>query len=110
MAPTPRITRDTVLARSREALHCEVDGDTVFMSIANGMYYAIDSIGTRIWALLEAPRRPADLCDILVREYDVPARQCEDDVLAFLHELASFDLVQVVNDPAPSSQIARELP
>jgi hypothetical protein len=100
MPDTPRMNGHTVLTRSQEQVSCELDGETVLMSIADGLYYAMDPIGSHVWALLEHPRQVADLCNLLAQEYDIELAQCEDDVLAFLHELATYNLLTVVHDPA----------
>ena len=94
MPDTPRIHGDTVLMWSQDQVSCELDKETILMSIEEGMYYAMDPIGSRIWALLEQPRQVADLCNLLVQEYDVEPGQCEYDVLAFLHELVAYNLLR----------------
>ena len=66
------------------------------MSIENGEYYGLDEIGSRIWTLLEEPKKVSELCDILLEEFEVEREQCEEEVLAFLNEMASDDLIHIV--------------
>jgi hypothetical protein len=91
-----KIELDTVVTHSEDLVSCELDGEVVLMSIANGSYFRIDEIGSRIWALLEEPRRVRDLCDQLMREFDVAREQCESDVLNFLNEMRADQLIEVV--------------
>jgi hypothetical protein len=46
MPDTPHMNGHTVLTRSQEQVSCELDGETVLMSIADGLYYAMDPIGS----------------------------------------------------------------
>ncbi len=92
-----KIGLDTVVTPSEELVSSDLDGETVMMSIENGQYYGLDEIGSRVWALIEEPRSVSELCDVLVEEYEVAREQCEQDVLAFLNELAEDNLVKVAD-------------
>ena len=88
---------DTVVAQIEELVSSDLDGETVMMSVKNGKYYGMDAIGSRIWALIKQPRSVADVCNILLEEFDVRREQCERDVLDFLNNLAEDKLVRVVH-------------
>ncbi len=87
---------DTVVAHGEDLVSCELDGEVVLMSIENGSYFRIDEIGSRIWTLLDEPRRVSDLCDLLMLEFDVARGQCESDVLNFLNQMRADQLIEVV--------------
>lgn len=65
------------------------------MSIDEGMYFGLDDIATRIWALMERPIRVDEIRDSLLDEYAVESATCTRDVLAFLHRLEERKLIQV---------------
>jgi hypothetical protein len=88
---------NTVIAQIEELVSSDLDGETVMMSVKNGKYYGMDAIGSRIWALIKQPRSVADVCNILLEEFDVDREQCERDVLSFLNKLAEDNLVKVVD-------------
>src|SRR5262244_244079 len=90
------LSLSTVITRSVDQVSCDLEGETVLMCIESGMYYAMDLVASRIWALLEKPTSVATLCDRLRREYDVEPAQCEDEVLTFLQQLAAYNLLTVV--------------
>lgn len=91
------IQLDTVVRQGPDQLSCELDGETVLLSIRYGQYYYFNQIGSHIWTLLHTPRSVAALCDVLMDEYEVERAVCEQEVLAFLDELLTTDdLVQVV--------------
>jgi len=90
------IQLDTVVQQGPEQLSCELDGETVLLSIQHGQYYYFNQIGSHIWTLLRTPRSVAALCDVLTDVYEVERALCEQEVLTFLNELFTDDLLQVV--------------
>lgn len=90
-----KIDLDTVVSHSGDLVSCELDGEVVLMSIENGSYYRIDEVGSRIWTLLEKPSRVRDVCEALMREFDVERERCERDVLTFLNDMHSDQLIDV---------------
>jgi len=84
--------------RADDLVSCDLDGETALMSVENGKYYALDPIGSRIWVLLEQARTVADLCALLLQEFEVEPPQCQKDVLDFLQDLAQDNLIQVVDE------------
>lgn len=79
-----------------EGLVCsDMDGETVLLSVESGNYFGMDSIGSRIWGLIEEPRPVSRLCQALIEEYDVEPSQCERDVIAYLTQLAKEGLIRV---------------
>lgn len=84
---TSRIQRHSGL------VHAEIEGEIVMMDLDQGAYYGLDCVASRIWQLIEVPQGVADICDRLMGEYDVAPEQCQRDVIGFLRELASRDLI-----------------
>ena len=94
------IGADTLIRRGEELVASDLEGETVMMSVRSGMYYGLDSIGSRVWQLVEQPRSVYELCDVLVEEYDVERAQCERDVIALLNEMRDEGIVDVLGAPA----------
>ena len=86
---------DAIVKRSDDLLTAEVDGELMAMSIERGTCYGLNSVGTRIWALLAEPRTVDDLCALLAGEYDVDAAQCRKEVTSLLEELRAEGLATV---------------
>lgn len=89
---------DPAVSRTGDLLSCDIDGQTVLMSVEHGMYYGLDLVGSRIWALIETPRRVSEVCDTLVSEFDVSRPACESAVRSYLADLAAHRLV-VIDHP-----------
>jgi hypothetical protein len=98
VSPSPVIGPSTVVARNEEPVSVEVDDTVVMMSIEQGMYFGLEGVGPRIWALLEEPRSVSAVCEALTEEFDIDAASCLREVLAFLEELSDAQLVRVMGE------------
>ena len=94
------INLKSMIQRNDDLVSCDLDGETMLMSVETGKYYGMDPMGSRIWALLEQARPVSAICSLLLEEFEVEPSQCEHDVLAFLNELAQDNLIKVVDEPA----------
>lgn len=99
MANTPN--GGDVITRSGDLLTTEVDGELLAMSIENGACYGLNSIGSRIWQLVEQPRTIDNLCAQLVEEFEVDAETCRTEVLALLADLRTEKLIRLDSGPGP---------
>lgn len=90
-----QISPASILSRIIEVIAAEMDGETVMISIDNGKYYGMDTIGSRIWELLEIPKSLAELVHILSEEYEVGQHECQSDILEFLDYLYREGLIKV---------------
>ncbi|MEO6119864.1 MAG: PqqD family peptide modification chaperone, partial [Terriglobales bacterium] len=59
----------------------ELGAEVVILHVKNGMYYGLDNVGVVIWKKLRESARVADIVASVVTEFDVDAKQCEQDVL-----------------------------
>jgi hypothetical protein len=99
----------TRVVQNREPLAVEVDRSIVMMSLDQGKYYGLEGVGGRIWKLIEEPATIAEVCRVLESEFEVDAETCRREVVEFLTQLASEQLIHVVDeavDPvrAPASR------
>lgn len=69
------------------------DGELVILDLARGEYMALDAIGSRLWAGIEAGRSIADLAREIADEYDVTAEQARTDFETLVSELVSLGLL-----------------
>jgi Coenzyme PQQ synthesis protein D (PqqD) len=86
---------ETIIQRKSDPLTAEVNGEVVMLDVAQGTYFALGSVGSQVWALLERPRSLDQLCEELVRFYEVDIDTCRLDVIAFLDELQGAQLIDV---------------
>jgi hypothetical protein len=88
------IALETTLRRDDDILHATVSTDEmVMLSISAGRYYGLNSVGMRIWELLETPMTVARICARLCEEFEVDAQHCQTAVLEFANELVNNGIV-----------------
>jgi hypothetical protein len=89
------VGEDLLVTRRGEMVETEVDGELVALHIDNGTCYGFNSTATRIWAMIEQPKRFSELTGELVREFDVDSATCEAQLKELLDELAADGLVEI---------------
>ena len=67
----------------------------MILNLSKGIYYSLDPVGARVWALIQEPRTFAELQDTLSKEYEVDADSLETDLRDLLHQLAGHGLIDV---------------
>ena len=73
----------------------QVGAETVVLDLASGTYFGLDPVGARVWQLVEQGKSLAEVCDVMIDEYDVARGELERDTLALAAELAEKKLVTV---------------
>ena len=83
-----KVTFDT------DVLFRDLDGEAVILNLKTGKYFGLDELGTRMWSLLIEYGQVEPAYRALLDEYEVTPEQLRDDLLAFIDNLASHDLLQ----------------
>lgn len=86
---------DKMVRRTGDLIETEVDGELVALHVDNGTCYGFNGTATRIWAMIEQPRRLSELKEELLREFDVDPSTCEAQLKELLDELAADGLVEI---------------
>jgi hypothetical protein len=76
----------------------ETGGEAVLLHLATEQYHGLDSVGTRMWELLRDSANLQTAYKTLLDEYDVEASQLKIDLMAFIHELAEYKLIEILNE------------
>jgi len=86
--------------RPSPAVRASISGDgLVLLDLEGGLVLSSNSIGARIWQLIEQARTTPEIARQLVEDYDVPLDRARRDVLAFVAALMTRGLVR---EDAPS--------
>ena len=80
---------------STDAIFRDLDGEAVILHLDSGTYFGLNSVGTRIWQLMEREGRLTDVLDDLRAEYDAPADVLERDLLDLVTRLVEARLGEV---------------
>ncbi len=65
------------------------------MHMGQGAYFGLNEVATRIWELTSEPVSFSELCEKLMREYEVETERCAQDVAECLKQMAAQGLVSV---------------
>ncbi len=93
-----KLSKNSIIAAAKEQVSCDLAGEAAILDLKSGQYYGLNSIGARIWSLIQEPHSISEVLHTLVEEYDVDASQCEQDVLALVQKLAASGLIEVQDD------------
>jgi hypothetical protein len=90
--PLSRSSRPVV---APDVVFAEVDGDTVLLDGRSGVYYALNQVGTRVWALVTGGAALGEIHDVLLAEYDVPVDVLWADLTRLVAEMEHNALVTI---------------
>ena len=98
MDSSPLLSGHATVVAVKQQVSCDLDEEAVILHLKAGVYYGLDSVGARIWALIQEPKTVDQIKDAILKEYDVEPDRCERDVLALLQELAAEDLIEITTE------------
>jgi hypothetical protein len=85
----------SIVVVAKEQVSCPLGEEAAVLNLKNSVYYGLDSVGARVWTLLQQPRSVGELRDTLLSEYEVEVRRCEQDLLALLESMRREGLIEV---------------
>jgi len=90
----PLCVQSVVVAAS-DQISCPLGDESAILNLKNSVYYGLDPVGAHVWKLLGEPKSVGELRDALLREYDVEAGRCEQDLLELLEKMRREGLIEV---------------
>ena len=87
------INLDSIVSYREDLDTTDIDGDKVMMDLEKGQYFALNSVGSRIWEEIKLPVKVSDVVNTLLSEYDVDRETCEKCVIEFIEGLNSAGLL-----------------
>ncbi|MBV6396742.1 MAG: hypothetical protein HFACDABA_02342 [Anaerolineales bacterium] len=80
----------------KDILFNQVANEMVLLNLATGKYFSLDDVGTRMWnRIIEHDGDLGRAHQALLREYQVEARQLEQDLIELADKLIGGGLLQV---------------
>jgi hypothetical protein len=79
-----------------DVLFQELQGEAVLLNLKSGVYLGLDTVGTRIWNLLQQHTRLEDVLNAVLDEYEVGQAQCSQDLLRLVSEMEQQGLAEIV--------------
>lgn len=73
----------------------DMDGEIVMMNMETGKYYCFNSVGSKIWKLIDEKQSVKDIVSKLISEFEVEPEVCESEVIKFLNGILNEELISV---------------
>jgi hypothetical protein len=70
------------------------DDEVVILDLAGGDYYALNTVGARVWEELVGGKTPAEIARVVAAEFQVEPERAMSDCLALIDELVTRGLVR----------------
>jgi hypothetical protein len=82
-----------ILARASTTASRLIAGEAVILSLDTKVLRGLNTVGSRVWDLIEGRRTVDEIVDVIVGEFDVARPEAAADVGAFVRELVDKGLV-----------------
>jgi len=90
---TGKLALEDTVRISEEVVFRELDGEAVLLHLATGIYFGLNDVGTRIWALLRQDGALQSVFEAMKQQYDVAPERLEKDLLELVEQMRSKGLV-----------------
>lgn len=90
-----QLSLSEIISSSKENIISDMGGEKVMLSIKNGNYYNLGTIGGQIWDAIAEPISIDRLIEQLLLEFEVEREECEQHVFSFLEHLRKEGLIVV---------------
>lgn len=84
----------TVVAADRQVSY-SLAGEAVVLDLGAGVYYSLNPVAARVWALVQTPVTVEEIRRAVLEEYDVDPGRCWEDIERLLQDLAARRLVTI---------------
>ncbi len=82
-----------ILAKSPETAWRVIEGEAMILSLDNKVFRGLNSVGSRVWELIDGRRSVDEIVSQIVGEFEVTAEVASRDVGTFVAELLEKHLV-----------------
>lgn len=86
-------TAGATFTRSTDVHYQLLEGEAVLLDLKSGAYFGLDTVGTRIWELLDRDVPLSQITAALEEEFDAPREVLDRDTAAFVRTLEEKGLV-----------------
>ena len=90
-----QLTNESRITRSPDVVFQEVSGETVLLDLGSEVYFGLDEVGTRIWALLEDSTELGSIIRTMLAEYDVSESKLRSDLEGLFSSLIDEGLITI---------------
>lgn len=81
---------------STRQVSCPLHGEAALLQLDQGVYYGLNTVGARMWELLQQGSSLAEVRDRICAEYEIDEAACERDLCELVDDLSAAGLVQLL--------------
>jgi hypothetical protein len=98
----PAFSAGTIVAAVCDQVSCQIDREAVILNLKSGVYFGLNEVGARIWALLQSarPHTVGEIEAAIAAEFEVAPEECARDVRSLLEQFYAAGLLEVSGVPA----------
>lgn len=89
------ININSIVMRHEDINVTNLDGEKVMMDLEKGKYFALNEVGSRIWDIIDRPVSVKEITGILLKEYDIDEKSCQDEVINFIGRMNDAEIIKV---------------
>lgn len=89
------LSAKSIVVAASGQVSCPLGEEAAILNIKSSVYYGLDSVGARVWTLLQEPRSVGEVRDAIVGEFAVESGRCEKDLLELLEKMRGEGLIEV---------------
>ncbi|RQW78640.1 MAG: PqqD family protein [Methanothrix sp.] len=89
------VSSSSTFVASKEQISCDLNGESVILSLKNSSYYGLNSVGSFIWTLVQSPKTFTQIKEAILEHYEVEPETCERDLMELLDDLLENQLVEI---------------
>ena len=89
------VSLENTFTLGKDTVFRDLDGEAVILHLGSGTYFGLNTVGTRIWQLIERHGRIEAVLDELCQEYDAGRDELQRDLLELVARLAEARLVEL---------------
>lgn len=80
--------------QNKDTISGKLHDERVMLDIEKGKYFSLNPVAARIWEILEEPLEIDELCNLLLKEYDVDLKQCKFETEEYIREMVKIGLIK----------------
>ena len=85
--------------RSEDTASRVIDNEAVIVTPQEGLVRVLNDTGSRVWQLMDGKSALSDIIDTIAEEFEVTKDCAQEDVLRFIKELQTKNLVVINDEP-----------
>jgi len=91
-----QVTLETKLAHSDDIHISPIDNEILMANFSNDKYYSLNPVSSQIWELLEQPTELCEVCQSLLKQFEIDSDTCQVEVISFAQSMVDAQILKVV--------------